>query len=85
MSNVIEGFDSELRKETLKKRIAVIPIGSIEQHGAHLPVSTDADLAQEISRRQKNKISSFTSDLAFHMSMLELFKPLDRLVHPSIL
>ena len=51
MSNVIEGFDSELRKETLKKRIAVIPIGSIEQHGAHLPVSTDADLAQEISRR----------------------------------
>ncbi len=51
MFNVLDGFDSNLRKEILKKHTAVIPVGSIEQHGAHLPVSTDADLAQEISRR----------------------------------
>ena len=51
LSGVINGFDPELRREILKKRIAIISIGSIEQHGAHLPVSTDTDLAQEISKR----------------------------------
>ena len=35
----------------LRRRVAVLPVGAIEQHGAHLPVSTDADIATEISRR----------------------------------
>ncbi len=30
---------------------AVIPVGSTEQHGPHLPVSTDSDIAGEVARR----------------------------------
>ena len=43
-------FDPVLRKEISKKKhIAVIPVGSIEQHGPHLPVSTDSDIVSEIA------------------------------------
>ena len=38
-----------------KKRIALIPVGSIEQHGPHLPVSTDSDIVSEIARRLSEK------------------------------
>jgi len=49
-------LDPKLRKIIKNKRqIAVIPIGSIEQHGPHLPISTDSDIvtkiAEEISRK----------------------------------
>ena len=49
--------DPKIRKIlNSKKQIAVIPVGSIEQHGPHLPVSTDSDIVTEVSRRicQKN-------------------------------
>ncbi|MDI1495018.1 MAG: creatininase [Cenarchaeum symbiont of Oopsacas minuta] len=55
MSNVKDGFDPELRNAIIKKHTAVIPIGSIEQHGAHLPVSTDADLAYKVSKKLCSK------------------------------
>ena len=43
-------FDPVLRKEINKKKhVAVIPVGSIEQHGPHLPVSTDSDIVSEIA------------------------------------
>ncbi|MDX1441233.1 MAG: creatininase family protein [Nitrosopumilaceae archaeon] len=40
-----------------KKQAAVIPIGSIEQHGPHLPISTDSDIVTEVARKicLKNK------------------------------
>lgn len=45
-------FDPNLRKIiTRKKQVAVIPIGSIEQHGPHLPVSTDTDIVTEVSKQ----------------------------------
>lgn len=33
-----------------KERVVIIPIGVIEQHGHHLPLDTDAFIAQEITR-----------------------------------
>jgi creatinine amidohydrolase len=38
-----------------KKCVALIPVGSIEQHGPHLPVSTDTDIVSEIARRLSEK------------------------------
>ena len=50
-------FDPSLRK-TIKreKQIAVIPVGSIEQHGPHLPISTDSDIVTKVAKTicQKN-------------------------------
>ena len=45
-------FDPTLRDRISKKKyVAVIPIGSIEQHGPHLPISTDSDIVSEIASR----------------------------------
>ena len=49
-------FDPDLRKIIKKKKqVAVIPVGSIEQHGEHLPISTDSDIVTEIAKRVSNK------------------------------
>lgn len=45
-------IDPELRKIIKKRKYAaVIPVGSIEQHGPHLPISTDSDIVSEIAKR----------------------------------
>ena len=49
-------FDPNLRKSiSKKKQIAVIPVGSIEQHGPHLPVSTDSDIVTEVAKKISEK------------------------------
>jgi creatinine amidohydrolase len=45
---------------TLKKiKRAIIPVGSLEQHGAHLPVSTDSLITEYIVRLLAEKIGAF--------------------------
>ena len=49
-------FDPDLRKMIKKKKqIAIIPVGSIEQHGPHLPISTDSDIVTEIASKLSEK------------------------------
>ena len=44
-------FDPNLRKIIKsKKQIAIIPVGSIEQHGPHLPISTDSDIVTKVAK-----------------------------------
>lgn len=43
--------DPDLRKTIRPKKTAVIPVGSVEQHGPHLPVSTDSDIVTEVAKR----------------------------------
>ena len=51
-------FDPDLRKSIKKKKqIAIIPIGSIEQHGPHLPISTDSDIVTEIALKLSERIN----------------------------
>ena len=52
MVDIKAQFDPNLRKSIKKKKqVAVIPIGSIEQHGPHLPISTDSDIITEVAKR----------------------------------
>ena len=39
--------------------LAIIPVGSIEQHGPHLPVMTDWAIAMEFGKRVANKTGGF--------------------------
>jgi len=56
MVNIKTQFDPEIRKLiTKKKQVAIIPVGSIEQHGPHLPVSTDSDIVSEVTKRIAEK------------------------------
>lgn len=47
--------DPLIRKKISKNKVAVIPVGSIEQHGPHLPVSTDSDIVTEVAKRLTEK------------------------------
>ena len=56
MVDITSQFDPILRNLTKnKKKIAVIPIGSIEQHGPHLPISTDSDIVSSVSKKISDK------------------------------
>ena len=56
MTEIKTQFDPILRKIIKnKKKIAIIPIGSIEQHGPHLPISTDSDIVSEVARKLAEK------------------------------
>ena len=53
----------QLRSPQLKSfadsnAIVVVPVGSIEQHGPHLPVKVDALLATEVARRAGSKVQT---------------------------
>ena len=54
--NIDKLYDPEFRKLIKsKKPTIIIPVGSIEQHGAHLPISTDSDIVTEIASRLAKK------------------------------
>jgi len=51
-----ELYDPEFRKLIKsKKPTIIIPVGSLEQHGAHLPITTDSDIVTDIASRLAKK------------------------------
>ena len=51
-----ELYDPEFRKLIKSKEpTVIIPVGSLEQHGAHLPITTDSDIVTEIASRLGKK------------------------------
>jgi creatinine amidohydrolase len=56
MTDIKTQFDPVLRKKiSKKKQVAIIPVGSIEQHGPHLPISTDSDIVTEVAKKISEK------------------------------
>ena len=58
-------FPTELGKSTSKQLegaspTVVIPVGSIEQHGPHLPTEVDSRLVTEVARRAARIMSAAT-------------------------
>jgi creatinine amidohydrolase len=50
---------SEFSNIITKVQRAIIPVGSLEQHGEHLPVSTDSLIAESIARLVAEQVPSF--------------------------
>jgi len=51
-----ELYDPEFRELIKSKNpTIIIPVGSLEQHGAHLPITTDSDIVTEIASRLAKK------------------------------
>jgi len=49
-------YDPEFRELIKEKNpTIIIPVGSLEQHGAHLPITTDSDIVTEIASRLAKK------------------------------
>jgi creatinine amidohydrolase len=46
----------EIREAVAGNRVAVLPVGTVEQHGPHLPLVTDVLTATEMSRRAVERI-----------------------------
>ena len=60
MPSISEAMDPDIRKSIRKgHKRAIVPIGSIEQHGSHLPLATDTILAEEIAKRVSNLVDAF--------------------------
>lgn len=58
MTGIQNNSDPDLRKTIrAKKQAVIIPVGSLEQHGPHLPVSTDSDIVTEVAKRVAKKCS----------------------------
>ena len=52
-------MDTNTIRETLKKtNVVILPIGSTEQHGPHLPTGTDYYIGEEIARRVAHKLDA---------------------------
>src|SRR5262245_17964816 len=46
----------EAREALAKGAVAILPVGSCEAHGPHLPLSTDVVIAEEAARRAAEKL-----------------------------
>lgn len=48
----------EAEKAFQDKKIVILPLGSIEQHGLHLPINTDLVLGEEMAEQVAERIGS---------------------------
>jgi creatinine amidohydrolase len=55
MNNIYKLSNLEIEKWKNKSDLVIIPIGSLEQHGDHLPVSTDSIIIEHIAKMVSEK------------------------------
>lgn len=56
MSNQVKDMTWREVQERLREfPVVIVPIGSTEQHGYHLPIGTDVYLAEALAERQQKK------------------------------
>jgi len=51
--------------------IAVVPIGSLEQHGPHLPISTDTLIVEKVSEEIAKRLNAFLTPCLPYSSSIE--------------
>ena len=52
---------NEMRQALKKTKTVMVPLGVVEQHGYHLPLSTDIHNAYQIARRVSEKTGSLVA------------------------
>lgn len=60
----MNGFDFE----KVDKSVAILPVGSIERHGDHLPLGTDSELPEHIARRAADLTGAIVMPTIFYGS-----------------
>jgi creatinine amidohydrolase len=60
----MNGFDFE----KVDKSVAILPVGSIERHGDHLPLGTDSKLPEHIARRAADLTGAIVMPTIFYGS-----------------
>lgn len=59
MTQLFTQYDPQIRKKIQQNKLSVIiPVGSIEQHGAHLPITTDIEIVTYVSDVLAQKIKA---------------------------
>ena len=58
LTNFYEDFSSSEIKRINKKTVLIFPFSSIEQHGSHLPISTDKKILEGIINKFNSKFAS---------------------------
>jgi creatinine amidohydrolase len=53
----------EVKEFVREKTVALLPLGSIEAHGPHLPLNTDVMIAAEMAKRAARKLSTAGKDV----------------------
>ncbi|BDC18599.1 creatininase family protein [Acidianus sp. HS-5] len=46
-------------RDEIKDKVSLIPVGSIEQHGPHLPMGSDSIIAEEIVKRVEEEMKDY--------------------------
>jgi creatinine amidohydrolase len=64
LNSEINGMTWQELSEALKRSdIAILPVGSVEQHGPHLPLSSDQIVPMEIARRVAKRINALIAPI----------------------
>lgn len=62
MNSIIENMTwKEVERKLKETKSAIIPFGSTEEHGHHLPLSTDYQVAYEIAKRVADRTSALVA------------------------
>lgn len=66
----------QLAEKAAEGRVVVVPVGSIEQHGAHLPLDTDASLSEHVATAAAERAGALvTPTVSFGYNQKELSFP----------
>ena len=64
IKTLMEMTDPEAAKILEETQMAIIPLGSVEQHGSHLPLGTDYYAAESFAKRIVEKTGGLLVDFA---------------------
>lgn len=59
MSRMLTMYNTKRDFECSSSDTAILPVGAVEQHGSHLPVGTDAVIAEAFSRRLAEHLDAY--------------------------